>query len=175
MKKKEKKDFSEASGKLPLEVNVLDALGIAIYNEQSAFDFYKNLSETIQNPSGQERFRFLSLEEKRHRSLLEERYLKESGGKSFIFDPQKVKKIKLKINDQASAKEALHLALEAEREAYNSYMRASSQTSDPQGKKMYESLASEEDKHYQILMSELQMIEGGFYWFSLDTSGFMED
>ncbi|OGC85328.1 MAG: hypothetical protein A2W07_09150 [candidate division Zixibacteria bacterium RBG_16_43_9] len=175
MKKKEKKNFTEAPEKLPVDVKALDALGIAIYNEQSAFDFYKNLSETIQNPSGQERFRFLSLEEKRHRALLEERYLKESGGQSFIFDPQKVKKIKLTISDQASAKEALHLALEAEREAYNSYMRAASQARDLQGKKMFESLASEEDKHYQILMSELQMIEGGFYWFSLDTSGFMED
>jgi rubrerythrin len=175
MKKKEKKNFQEVSEKLPVDVNALDAVGIAIYNEQSAFDFYKNLSETIQNPSGQERFRFLSLEEKRHRTLLEERYLKESGGQRFSLDPQKVKKIKITISDQASAKEALHLALEAEREAYNSYMRAASQARDQQGKTMYESLASEEDKHYQILMSELQMIEGGFYWFSLDTSGFMED
>jgi rubrerythrin len=175
MKKKEKKSFQEAPEKLPMNVNALDALGIGIYNEQSAFDFYKNLSETIQNPSGQERFRFLSLDEKRHRALLEERYLKESGGQKFSFDLQKVKKIKITISDQASAKEALHLALEAEREAYNSYMRAASQARDQQGKKMYESLASEEDKHYQILMSELQMIEDGFYWFSLDTSGFMED
>lgn len=175
MKKKEKKNFTEAPVKLPSDAKSLEALGFAIYNEQSAFDFYKNLSETIQNPSGQERFRFLSLEEKRHRSLLEERYVKESGGQKFLFEPQKVKKIKLKISDQASAKEALHLALEAEREAYNSYIRAASQAMDLEGKKMYESLAAEEDKHYQILSSELQMISGGFYWFSLDTSGFMED
>ncbi len=175
MKNRPKKIYPEGSDQLPADAEALEALEIAIYNEQSAHDFYKNLSETIENPSGQERFKFLYLDEKRHRYLLEERYLKESGGKSFLFNPQKVKKVELKINDQASAKEALDIALEAEREAYNSYMKAASKAKDQQGKKMFESLASEEDKHYQILMSEKQIIEGGFYWFSLDSSGFMED
>jgi rubrerythrin len=175
MKKKPKKVYPEGSEQLPVDANVLEALEIAIYNEQSAHDFYKNLSETIENPSGQERFKFLYLDEKRHRYLLEERYLKESDGKSFLFNPRKVKKVELKINDQASAKEALDIALEAEREAYNSYVKAASKAKDQQGKKMYETLASEEDKHYQVLMSEKQIIEGGFYWFSLDSSGFMED
>ena len=175
MKKKPKKVYPEGAEQLPVDANVLEALEIAIYNEQSAHDFYKNLSETIENPSGQERFKFLYLDEKRHRYLLEERYLKESDGKSFLFNPRKVKKVELKINDQASAKEALDIALEAEREAYNSYIKAASKAKDQQGKKMFESLASEEDKHYQILMSEKQIIEGGFYWFSLDSSGFMED
>jgi len=175
MKKKPKKVYPEGAEQLPVDANVLEALEIAIYNEQSAHDFYKNLSETIENPSGQERFKFLYLDEKRHRYLLEERYLKESGGKSFLFNPRKVKKVELKINDQASAKEALDIALEAEREAYNSYIKAASKAKDQQGKKMFESLASEEDKHYQVLMSEKQIIEGGFYWFSLDSSGFMED
>lgn len=175
MKEKKKKTFKEVSKPLPEDAGALDALEIAIYNEQSAHDFYENLSQTIENPSGKDRFRFLSLDEKRHRELLEQRYLRESDGKSFEFDLRKVKKIELKIYDQASAKEALDIALEAEREAYNSYIRAASQAKDPEGKKMFESLASEEDKHYQILMSERQMVEGGFYWFSLDTSGFMED
>lgn len=175
MKKRKKKTFKEVSKPLPEDAGALEALETAIYNEQSAHDFYKNLSESIENPSGRERFRFLSLEEKRHREILEERYLRESEGESFSFDPQKVNKIELKISDQTSAKEALDLALEAEREAHNSYMRAASQAKDEEGKKMFEALASEEDKHYQILMSERQMIEGGFYWFSLDTSGFMED
>lgn len=175
MKKKQKKIYQEVPDPLPIEAGVLEALEIAIYNEQSAYDFYKNLSETIENPSGQERFKFLYLDEKRHRDLLEERYLKESGGKSFLFNPRKVKKVELKINDQASAKEALDIALEAEREASNSYNKAALKAKDQKGKKMFESLASEEDKHYQILMSEKQIIEGGFYWFSLDSSGFMED
>jgi len=175
MKKRPKKIYEEAPAPIPVEAGILEALEIAIYNEQSAHDFYKNLSETIENPSGQERFKFLYLDEKRHRYLLEERYLKESGEKSFIFNPRRVRKVELKINDQASAKEALDIALEAEREAYNSYLKAASKAKDQQGKKMFESLASEEDKHYQILMSEKQIIEGGFYWFSLDSSGFMED
>jgi rubrerythrin len=175
MKGKKKKTFREVSKPLPEDAGTLEALEIAIYNEQSAHDFYENLSQSIENPSGRDRFRFLSLDEKRHRELLEERYLKESSGREFEFDPGKIKRIELKISDQASAKEALEIALEAEREAYNSYMRAASQVKDQEGKKMFESLAAEEDKHYQILMSERQMIEGGFYWFSLDTSGFMED
>ncbi|MDP2960417.1 MAG: ferritin family protein, partial [candidate division Zixibacteria bacterium] len=167
--------YPEGSEQLPADTGALEAQEIAVYNERSAHDFYKNLSETIENPSGQERFKFLYLDEERHRKLLEERYLKESGGKSFVFNPRKVKKVELNINDQASAKEALDIALEAEREAYNSYMKAASKAKDQQGRKMYETLASEEDKHYQVLMSEKQIIEGGFYWFSLDSSGFMED
>ena len=175
MKEKDKKRFREVSQPIGDNAKALEALEIAIYNEQSAHDFYKSLSEAIENPSGRERFRFLSLDEKRHRALLEERFFKESGGKRFVFDTRKTKKIELEISDQASAYEALDIALEAEREAYNAYIRAASRTKDAGGKKMFESIASEEEKHYQILMSEKQMLEGGFYWFSLDSSGFMED
>lgn len=174
MKEEEKKGYKEAEGKIKAEVTGLEALSIAIYNEQSAFDFYTKLSNIIENPSGKEKFKFLALDEKRHRGLLEKHYTKVSGGKEFPFDPGKVKTIQVEVKDNTTASEALDIGIKAEKEAYEFYKRSAEDSKDPEAKKMFLMLAGEEDKHYELLMAEKQALMGQFYWFSLDTPGMME-
>jgi rubrerythrin len=174
MKKKEKKVYKEAEGEIKAKATGLEALSLAIYNEQSAFDFYTSLSDTIKNPSGKEKFKFLASDEKRHRELLEKHYAKTSGGKKFPFDPHKVKTIHIEVRDNTSASEALDIGIKAEKEAYEFYKRSSEGSKDPETKKMFLMLAGEEDKHYNVLMAEKQALIDQFYWFSLDTPGIME-
>jgi rubrerythrin len=174
MKKKEKKVYKEAEGEIKAEVSSLDALSLAIYNEQSAFDFYTKLTDIIKNPSGKEKFKFLASDEKRHRELLEKHYTKISGGKEFPFDPNKVKIIQVEVNDNTTASEALDIGIKAEKEAYQFYSRSAESSKDPEAKKMFLMLAGEEDKHYNVLMAEKQALINQFYWFSLDTPGMME-
>jgi rubrerythrin len=147
VKKKEKKDYKEAEGEIKTEITVLEALSLAIYNEQSAFDFYTKLSQTIKNPSGKEKFKFLASDEKRHRELLEKHYTKISGEKNFPFDPDKVKTIQIEIKDDSTAYEALDIGIKAEKEAYGFYSRSAVSSKDPEAKKMFSMLAGEEDKH----------------------------
>lgn len=174
MKKDEKKVYKEAEGKIKPERSALEALSLAIYNEQSAFDFYTRLSDIIKNKSGKEKFKFLASDEKRHRELLEGYYKKVAGGKDFPFDPGKVKTIQVEIRDNTSASEALDIGIKAEKEAYEFYSKSAEETKDPDAKKMFLMLAEQEDRHYNILTAEKQALIGQFYWFSLDTPGIME-
>ena len=174
MKEYKKKVYKEAEGKIKPEVSALEALSVAIYNEQSAFDFYTKLSDAIKNQSGKEKFKFLASDEKRHRELLEGYYKKISGGKGFPFDPDKVKSIHVDVRDNTTASEALDIGIKAEKEAYEFYGKSAEQTKDPDARKMFLMLAEQEDRHFNILMAEKQALIDQFYWFSLDTPGIME-
>jgi rubrerythrin len=174
MKKKEKKVYKEAEGEIKAEVSGLEALSLAIYNEQSAFDFYTKLSDIIKNPSGKEKFKFLASDEKRHRELLEKYYTQASGERKFPFDANKMKKIQVEVKDSTTAYEALDIGIKAEKEAYEFYTRSAESSKDLKAKKMFLMLAGEEDKHYNVLMAERQALIDQFYWFSLDTPGIME-
>jgi len=174
MKEEEKEEYKEAEGQVKADLTVVEALSVAIYNEQSAFDFYTRLSDTIKNPSGKEKFKFLASDEKRHRELLEKHHTKISGGKKFPFDPDKVKTIQVEVRDNTTASEALDIGIKAEKEAYEFYRRNSEGSKDPEAKKMFLMLAGEEEKHYNVLMAEKQALTDQFYWFSLDTPGIME-
>lgn len=174
MKEDKKKVYKEAEGKIKPEMEALEALSMAIYNEQSACDFYTKLSETIKNQSGKEKFKFLASDERRHRELLEKHYKKIAGGKEFLFNPGKVKKINVEIMNNTTASEALDIGIKAEKEAYEFYSKSADETKDPDAKKMFLMLAEQEDRHFNILMAEKQALINQFYWFSLDTPGIME-
>lgn len=174
MPKGRKKIHTEASGKLSEELVPLEVLSLGIYNEISAYDFYIRVSQSIANPSGQEKFRFLASDEKRHREILEKWYEKESGQK-FRVDSSQVKKIDVKIKDTTSAFEAIDIAMEAERQAYLFYTDAAGKTKNEDAKKMLQALAKEEDGHYLKLSAERNALSGGFYWFDIEGSGFVED
>ncbi len=174
MKEDKKKVYKEAEGKITPEMSALEAVSVAIYNEQFAFDFYTKLSNTIKNQSGKQKFKFLASDEKRHRELLENHYKKISSGKEFSFDPGKLKKIQVEIRDNTTASEALDIGIKAEKEAYEFYSKSATETKDPEAQKMFTMLAEQEDRHYNILTAEKQALTGQFYWFSLDTPGIME-
>jgi rubrerythrin len=40
---------------------------------------------------------------------------------------------------------------------------------------MFESLAEQEKGHYDLLTAEKNALTGGFYWFDMDSSAFLED
>ncbi|MGB2804255.1 MAG: ferritin family protein [Candidatus Zixiibacteriota bacterium] len=174
MKEEEKRIYREAEGKVGPEVTVLEALATAIYNEQSAFDFYTGLSEIIKNQSGKEKFKFLAADEKRHRELLEAHYKKLTSGKEFPFDPTKLKAIQVEVRDNTTAAEALDIGIKAEKEAYEFYSKAAEEIEEPDAKKMFLMLAEQEDGHYNLLTAEKQALTGQFYWFDSDTPGMME-
>ena len=174
MKEDEKRIYREAEGKVGPEVTVLEALATAIYNEQSAFDFYTGLSEIIKNQSGKEKFKFLAADEKRHRELLEAHYKKLTSGKEFPFDPTKLKAIQVEVRDNTTAAEALDIGIKAEKEAYEFYSKAAEEIEEPDAKKMFLMLAEQEDGHYNLLTAEKQALTGQFYWFDSDTPGMME-
>ena len=174
MKEDSRKEYKEAGGKVPSEATALEALALAIYNEQSAFDFYTKLSDLIKNESGKQKFKFLADDERRHRKLLEDHYKKVTAGTEFAFDPAKGKTIQVEVRDGITASEALDIGIKAEKEAYEFYSKSATEAEDPEAKKMFLMLAEQEDRHYSLLTAEKQAVIGQFYWFDMGTSGMME-
>ncbi|MCJ7508070.1 MAG: ferritin family protein [candidate division Zixibacteria bacterium] len=175
MKKDKENHPSEARGQILEDMTPLEILESAIYDEQSACDFYSYLFNQIRNQSGKEKFKFLAEDEKRHRSILEKEYQKESKGRRFKFNPKKAKTIKVKVDSESSASSALDLAIQAERGAYKFYTRAAEKVKSQSSKNMFLRLAEEEDRHYNLLAAERQALSSNFYWYEYDVPGVMEE
>jgi len=170
-----KNQFKEAKGVIPEDMGPLEILEMGIYNEVSARDFYLSMGKKMKDTSGKKKFELLADDEKRHREILEDWYRKESGGKDFTFNGEKVKRITIEVKDHTSAFEAIDLALEAERQAYLFYSEAAKRAKEEKAKEMFMKLAEEEDGHYQKLSAERNALAGGFYWFGLDQAAPLEE
>lgn len=154
-----------------------DAISRAIYAEIGAMNFYSRMAAKIENDEGSGKFAQLSKDEKGHRDTL-------MGWYSRLFETEFIeneKEIKsseiseIQISGQAGAIEALDIAIEAESKANDFYLAEAEKAGDPELKKMFESLAEQEKGHYDLLTAEKNALTGGFYWFDMDSSGFLED
>jgi rubrerythrin len=58
------------------------------------------------------------------------------------------------VNEHTSPGEAIKLAMERERKAHDFYMQCASLVGDPGVRKMFEFLAREETKHFELLERE---------------------
>ncbi|MCK4537721.1 MAG: ferritin family protein [Candidatus Krumholzibacteria bacterium] len=153
------------------------SLETAIYREIGARDFYGFIAKTITNPEGIKRFTQLSKDEEGHRTTLESRYEKLFGTP---FEPESEKLLEseikgFKVEERTSAIEALDIAIEAESRAAEFYGQQAGATSHDEVKQMFLDLAEMEMGHYNLLVAERNQLVGGFYWFDMDSSGFMED
>jgi rubrerythrin len=154
-----------------------DAISRAIYAEIGAMNFYGKMAGEIENEAGAGRFRQLSDDEKGHRDTLKGWYSR-LFETEFVEDEETIKSAEIsgiEINREAGAIEALDIAIEAESKANEFYMAEAGKAEDPELKKMFESLADQEKGHYDLLTAEKNALTGGFYWFDMDSSGFLED
>lgn len=154
-----------------------DAISRAIYAEIGAMNFYARIAGEIENENGSTRFAQLSEDEKGHRDTLKGWYSRLFEA-DFVEDEDQIKSSEisgLEINKETGALEALGIAIEAESRANEFYMAEAEKAEDPELKKMFESLAEQEKGHYDLLAAEKNALIGGFYWFDMDSSGFLED
>jgi rubrerythrin len=149
----------------------------AICREIGARDFYRKIADSIRNAEGKERFTRLSGDEDGHRVKLEGWYEKLFGA---TYTPEKKEladaEIKgVNVGEKAGAMEALDLAIHAEMRAEEFYAHQAELVERPELKKLLEQLAAEEHGHYELLLAERGTLTGGFYWFDMDSSHFLED
>lgn len=133
------------------QYNIADEiLDYAIENEIEAYNFYTMLQAQVNNIQMKEVFNDFAAEEQGHRKLLE--------------DVKKGKKVKiggdnildLKIADYAvdikptsniRYQDALVLAMKKEKASFALYTDLAAAITDPEGKKLFQSLAQQEAKH----------------------------
>ncbi|MDD3643331.1 MAG: ferritin family protein [Candidatus Krumholzibacteria bacterium] len=156
---------------------IRDALSRAIYAEIGASNFYARMASRIANPEGSRRFEELAGDERGHRETLEGWY-ERLVGEAFEVDEGAIRASEIgdiPIADRAGALEALDIAIEAESKARTFYLEQARRARDAGLREMFERLADQEQGHYDLLGAERNAIVGGFYWFDMDSAGFLED
>lgn len=149
----------------------------AIYREIGARNFYKRISGAIKNADGKERFKRLSSDEERHRAKLEGWYRKLFTDK-FLADEKELRDAEIKgvrVDDKTGAMAALDIAIKAEMQAEEFYAGEAEKVTESELKELLLKLSGEEHGHYELLEAERSSLAGGFYWFDIDSSQFLED
>lgn len=127
-----------------------DVLDFAIENEQSAIDFYMELSEKTTKPHLKKVFADYAREEMGHKSRIEA----VKAGKKF--KPSEHKVLDLKLSDylvdveptpDMDFQSALVVAMKREKAAFHLYTDIAEQVDDPDLRDLFLRLAQEEAKH----------------------------
>jgi rubrerythrin len=139
--------------------SLLDAIRVVKENERFASASYWDAARKIENPSGRFVFEELSKFEEYHYNRLTalEKALEADGtfieyeGREFPLPPA----LEVPAVKEPAQKDVLTIitqAIELEENAKKAYADLAGQIDDPRGKKMFERLANEEYRHYQLLI-----------------------
>lgn len=145
-----------------------EVLRKAIQGEMQAMNFYKDVSNMIINKKAKNLMETLSIEEKKHKDILENRYkflykkdFEEIPG--FIFD-KNLDVPKLGLNSQSEAIQILSSAIEAESNAIKFYNELLNETESIEDKDLLKSLIKFEEGHKKKLQDEYLSINKNYTW-----------
>jgi rubrerythrin len=159
---------------VPHSEKVLDIIEEAIYHEQASHDYYLQVVEAMHDESGRQQFRHLAQEEIRHRAVLEDRF-RSLTGKRFRFDPKKLRPDPVPVpRSNASAIQALALAMEHELEAVENYRKLAEGAEDAESRRTYLQLAEDERGHYEWFRTQRQALLSGVHWFTETLPGTLD-
>jgi rubrerythrin len=152
------------------ELDLLDAIQMAMEAEQKAAAFYADAAQKTANPMGRELFLQLAEFERYHHVKLAN--LEESLRDEGTFIEYEGRELTLSVPSEVDSKEAnrmsvmeiITLAINAERDAEKRYTTLAEQTTDPAGQAMFKKLAVEENTHYRILGDEYYNLNNHGVW-----------
>ena len=161
-----------------MEESIADALEIlkqAMQIEQEGHEFYLKTAQSTQDEGGKNTFRTLANDEKNHLSLAARQYnslkedqvwieLPKAKTESIDADKPLFPRDRAAIPVSSDAADALLFGLDIETKSYELYSKAASKTSNPRGKAMYEFLAMEEIRHFDLLMMRYDQLSGAPGW-----------
>jgi len=160
---------------------VLQALHRGIQTELQGWTFYRKAAERSADPKGTQTFRSLMSEEEEHLRLLkvqygalvnEGRWLEMEQARELV--PGREVEAIFPGDDETLAAllpadpddlKALALALDFERKGYQTYRRLSQETGDPAGRALYEYLAAQEQRHYNIIQRAEEYLQTRGAWY----------
>jgi len=140
------------------DLSLQDAIQIAKAAEQKAAELYADAAEQTANPLARGLFDKLAEFERHHYDKLVD--LEESLREEGAFIDYKGPEMDVKTSGEVKSIEEPHrksamaiitMALDIEQEAEKRYAELADQTSDPDGRSMFEQLSEEEHHHYLIL------------------------
>jgi rubrerythrin len=144
---------------LNAKLRPFEVLAVAIRSEIEAADFYSGLLARVRNILLQQKLKFLVLEEKKHRKILE-RLHSQRFPEVALRVPEKVvrPRPKAELDEKSSVLELFRAALEAEKSAEAFYKDAQKVIRDAGSRKMLEYLSRVERSHYFLIKSEIDLL-----------------
>lgn len=166
-----------------IEDNVKDAIKTAIQMEKDGYAFYKKASSQTSSEMGKEIFESLANDEQLHlevfQKLFEDRIEKSewddlvNSSKKYteidIF-PKDLKQIE-GANPDANELDAIHIAMDSEKNAIDYYGKIKEKVNEEEIKKIINEIIEQEKNHYSILQEEFDHLSKTGYWFELDFLG----
>ena len=152
-------------------ISIFDALQIAKGAELKSAAFYADAVKKTANPWGRNLFQMLNDFENHHyQKLIElENSLREKGtyiryeGKKVVV-PEASSILDNREDKPKSVLSILNMALEVEVDAKKRYITLAGQTTDPDGKAMFETLAEEESNHWALLNDVFWSVNNQGLW-----------
>ena len=170
----------------------LAVLRRAMENEREGYRFYLEASERSPDPAGQGTFRTLAKDEERHLAILLVEYDALSAGEGWV-DLEEVMGREVEVDitkplfpgeelavQETSPFEATWAAYEVEALAgdlavlkfgmgveedfYKMYEQAAAETDDPLGRRTYQFLMKEENRHYKLLQDAYDYLSDNKHW-----------
>ena len=153
--------MSNSSTAQAKEMDVLDALELAISREKGAQEFYSVASDALQEASVSNKFKYLATVEQSHYEQLSDLFRKVAGPRDLNEEVAKSEIGKHKVSPELTSEKAVHLAVQAEQKAYEFYRRAAGKAKSQKVREMFEYLAAEEAEHQRLLSVDLSASRGG--------------
>ncbi len=143
------------------EMDVLDALELAISREKGAMEFYSIAGESLKEPAVRNKFAYLATVEQAHYEQLSDLFRKIAGSRLLNEEIEKSEIGKHTISAELTVEMAVNLAVQAERKAYEFYRHAARKAKGPKVREMFENLAADEAEHQRLLSVDLSAHKGG--------------
>ncbi|MGA1846123.1 ferritin family protein [Deferribacter abyssi] len=160
-----------------MSTEILKALKTAYEAEKEGLRTYLKFAKQTKVVTGKNMFIQLALDEIDHMELIEKFIEQTFEGKPYekVEVPKgRLSKFMPETSDASLQKidkadlgdeEALKIALEHEKKAYEFYKEKASKTQNSELREFFENLAEVEQKHYNIIQAELDSIRNDGFWF----------
>jgi hypothetical protein len=157
----------------------LTALEKAMEVERQGKVFYEEAAGQVKDEAGKAVFETLAKDEVEHIRLLQAEYDQIQAEQEWmaldeakVCEPQvplrlfpKKKDVTLTIPAGSTDADALKLAMAFEESGYKAYAKAKKETNDPNGKKVFDFLAKQENNHYVFLQKTLDYLSNQGAWY----------
>ncbi|HPN41028.1 MAG TPA: ferritin family protein [Candidatus Cloacimonadota bacterium] len=146
---------------------------LALEAEVRSQKLYHALAVSFRRPETSVVFQQLVKMEKNHEDKVRAAYLNEFPGADPVVDPQPGEYRHLNLKDPAAV---LEYAMGREDVARDHYLILAEDTDEPGLKEMLLLFAREEEQHKEVLLTQLQDMQGALQWFDpSELAGLMED
>lgn len=136
-----------------------EVLAEAIHSEIEAASFYARLLGRVKNVILEQKLKFLVLEEKKHRKILEKLYSQRFPGRGLkIPDRAARSRPTLTMNEKNSVLDLFKVALVAEKFAEEFYREARNTAEEEGSRKILDYLVRVERSHFFLIKSEIDLL-----------------